>query len=760
MTFGAWNVRTLIDNDGNLCPERKTAVVARELARYNVDVAALSETRLADQGELEEIGGGYTFFWKGRPQSERRLAGVGFAIKSTIVKKLPECPQYISDRIITLRLHLPNDNFLNVISVYAPTMSNEDSVKDQFYEELCQCLTSIRSSEQILLLGDFNARVGRDSESWPGVIGNNGVGNMNSNGQLLLTLCAQFDLTITNTLFRLRDKFKTTWMHPRSKHWHLLDYAITRRRDISQVHITRVMRGAHCWTDHRLLVTKLRLRLREPRRPCRAKPISLNLDRLDCKDLQAKYQKGLTDALDVFDAQQGDLISKWKQISSTVLAVATETIGYKKRNNEDWFDQNDRALTEAFKQHRILIKRNEGNHKSSQEVRSSGDSLRKLTRKMKDRWWLEKAKKIQWLADTHQLGAFYEEMLGVDNIAGELLKYGGATSYLHLANFDRIWNEETIPPEFKISRIQTLYKNKGDRSDCNSYRGISLLSVPGKIFARVLLNRLLPVSEAILPETQFGFRPNRAPAKPSFPSGNSRKKPRTRPTFVYVLRGLRKAFDCVPREALWTLLAKLGCPEKFVRMIRLLHDEMTCCVTYNGDQSEFFPVTCGVKQGCVLAPTLFALYFSVVVSEALKQTSAGIKIRFRTDGGLFNLARLKAYTKVSHALITEIMYADDLCFVTNSAQELQNLMTNLQEVCCRFGLKISVKKTEVMASDSQGATEPIKVIIGDTELKQVNTFKYLGSTITSKCDLDAEINHRIGAASAAFGKLRAKVLHT
>ncbi|XP_063898002.1 craniofacial development protein 2-like [Helicoverpa armigera] len=267
MTFGAWNVRTLIDNDGNLCPERKTAVVARELARYNVDVAALSETRLADQGELEEIGGGYTFFWKGRPQSERRLAGVGFAIKSTIVKKLPECPQYISDRIITLRLHLPNDNYLNVISVYAPTMSNEDSVKDQFYEELSQCLTSIRSSEQILLLGDFNARVGRDSESWPGVIGNN-VGNMNSNGQLLLTLCAQFDLTITNTLFRLRDKFKTTWMHPRSKHWHLLDYAITRRRDISQVHITRVMRGAHCWTDHRLLVTKLRLRLREPRRPC------------------------------------------------------------------------------------------------------------------------------------------------------------------------------------------------------------------------------------------------------------------------------------------------------------------------------------------------------------------------------------------------------------------------------------------------------------------------------------------------------------
>ncbi|CAG4987823.1 unnamed protein product [Parnassius apollo] len=64
MTFGACNVRTLLDREENACPERKTAIVARELSRYNIDVAALSETHLSDEGELVEHGGGYTFFWK------------------------------------------------------------------------------------------------------------------------------------------------------------------------------------------------------------------------------------------------------------------------------------------------------------------------------------------------------------------------------------------------------------------------------------------------------------------------------------------------------------------------------------------------------------------------------------------------------------------------------------------------------------------------------------------------------------------------
>ncbi|KAJ2950085.1 hypothetical protein O0L34_g11426 [Tuta absoluta] len=842
MKFGAWNVRTLIDRDGNACPERKTAIVARELRRYDVDVAALSETHLADEGELVEDGGGYTFFWKGTSASEPRRSGVGFAIKNHLLKRLQECPVHISDRITTLRLHLDKDNYLNVISVYAPTLDKSDDIKDKFYEEVSQCLDSINAREQILLLGDFNARVGRDYGAWPGVLGRHGVGNMNSNGQLLLSLCAQYDLAISNTMFRLAAKHKTTWMHPRSKHWHLIDYAIMRQRDISQVQITRVMRGAHCWTDHRLVVTKLRLRLRRPRRSIVKKPAGLNVDRLKDREVRVKYAEALTEKLSPTN-ETSDVGAAWETLSCHLMEAASATLGAKDRHSEDWFDDNGEVLQAAFDKHRELLRQHNRRGGSVAVVKDSDQELRRLSRQLKDKWWRDKACQMQWLADTNQLGEFYCEVrkligasyrakvplrsldgmqlltskedvlkrwaehfknllnvdrsadlhhisllpqlplnteldkplsydevvtairqqhnkraVGIDLIPGELLKYGGMELHTSVWKlFVQMWEEERVPDDFKVSRISALYKNKGDRSDCNSYRGISLLSVPGKAFARVLLNRLKDLSEKILPETQFGFRPDRGTCEAIFSVRQLQEKSREQGRQLYLcFVDLEKAFDSVPREALWMVLEKLGCTDKFVRLLRLLHDNMQCCVSVDGEQSDFFPVTCGVKQGCVLAPTLFALYFAVVVKEVLNTVSEGVRIRFRTDGSLFNLARLRARTKVSYALITEIMYADDLCFLAESPDGLQQLMSVFHQACCKFGLKISVKKTEVMSLDTHGR-ETLAIKLGEDMLKQVDKFRYLGNTVTSKCDLDAEINSRISAAAAAFGKLRSKV---
>ena len=844
MTFATWNVRTLLDREANQGLPRKTALVSRELRRYGVDIAALSETHLADEGEMVERKGGYTFFWRGTPSSEPRRSGVGFAIKNHIASKLQECPVHISDRVTTLRLHLDTGNYINVISVYAPTMDKDDGIKAKFYEEVTQVLAKIPSREKILLMGDFNARVGRDFEAWPRVLGRHGVGNMNSNGQLLLSLCAQFELAITSTMFRLPAKYKTTWMHPRSKNWHLIDYVIVRQRDISQVHITRVMRDANavCSSDHRLVVTKLMLRLHPLRRSQGVKPKRMDLEKLQSPGIREPYVQAISGALQAIDVESGDVVANWQMLSCKIVAAASQTLGIKPRRHEDWFDDNDDILTKAIQKHRSLLRQKRDDHEA-EAVKRSGAELRKYVRGIKDKWWRDKAQCMQWLADTKQLGAFYEEVrklvgtatrtrvplksldgtqlltnrkdvldrwgehfntllnvdraadivhissmaalptinkldepltlrevivaiqqqqnkkaVGIDNVPGELLKYGGEELHQTIWKlFVQMWDQERVPDDFRVSRICSLYKNKGDRSDCNSYRGISLLTSPGKVFARILLNRLLPLSEDILPETQFGFRPNRSTCEAIFSIRQLQEKSREQGQPLYAcFVDLEKAFDSVPREALWVVLAKLGCTDKFVRMIRLLHDDMRCCVNVQGEDSEFFTVSCGVKQGCVLAPTLFALYFAVVVREALQTLSDGIRIRFRTDGGgVFNLSRLKARTKVSHATITEMMYADDLCFVAESPEGLQTLMSRLAESCRRFGLKINVCKTEVMAQTLNSAATDIK--LGEVSLKRVDKFRYLGSTVTSRCHLDNEVNSRIGAAAAAFGRLRSRV---
>nr|VZI51389.1 unnamed protein product [Spirometra erinaceieuropaei] len=143
LTLAAWNVRSLLDNPRSNRPERRTALVARELARYKVDIAALSETRFSEQGQLEEVGAGYNFYWSGRPRAERRDVGGAFAIRNDIVRRLPSLPQGINDRLMSLRLPLRGGGkFATIISAYAPTMTNPDAVRDNFYEDLHALLTT------------------------------------------------------------------------------------------------------------------------------------------------------------------------------------------------------------------------------------------------------------------------------------------------------------------------------------------------------------------------------------------------------------------------------------------------------------------------------------------------------------------------------------------------------------------------------------------------------------------------------------------
>ena len=123
LTIGAWNVRTIMDSSGSDRPQRRTALVGRELDRYKVKIAALNETLLAEEGLLKEVGAGYTFFWSGRKKEERREAGVGFAIKSHLVSKLSKG---INDRLMTLRLPLSGKRHATIVSTYASTMTNPD----------------------------------------------------------------------------------------------------------------------------------------------------------------------------------------------------------------------------------------------------------------------------------------------------------------------------------------------------------------------------------------------------------------------------------------------------------------------------------------------------------------------------------------------------------------------------------------------------------------------------------------------------------
>ena len=223
---------------------------------------------------------------------------------------------------------------------------------------------------------------------------------------------------------------------------------------------------------------------------------------------------------------------------------------------------------------------------------------------------------------------------------------------------------------------------------------------------------------------------------------------------------LTKAFDTVSRTGLWRILEKLGCPPKFLEIIKQLHEDQLGQIRLNGDLSEHFPIANGVKQGCVLAPFLFSIFFSMMLNQAQVDMSDqdGVYIRFRTDGDLFNLRRLQAHTKTTKRLFRELLFADDAALVAHTECALQQITTCFAEAAQLFGLEVSLKKTEVLHQPAPRESYSCpKIQIGQSELASVQEFTYLGCVISSDAKLDKEISNRLAKANNAFGGLYRRV---
>ena len=165
-----------------------------------------------------------------------------------------------------------------------------------------------------------------------------------------------------------------------------------------------------------------------------------------------------------------------------------------------------------------------------------------------------------------------------------------------------------------------------------------------------------------------------------------------------------------------------------------------------------------MKQGCVLAPVLFNLYFTQVLCHAVKDLKLGIYIRYRPDGSVFDLRRLAAKTKTSVKLILEALFADDCALMAHDENHLQTIVNHFAKASKMFGLTISLGKTEVLVQAANTDRPQPKITIDGEQLKCVENFRYLGSTISADGSLDKEIESRISKASQALGRLRVKVL--
>ena len=148
--------------------------------------------------------------------------------------------------------------------------------------------------------------------------------------------------------------------------------------------------------------------------------------------------------------------------------------------------------------------------------------------------------------------------------------------------------------------------------------------ISGKILVRVQLNRLNEHLEqsGLLPERKCGFRKGIGTKDMIFTARQLKEKCQEQNVDLYMtFIDLTKAFDTVSREGLWKIMAKFGCPTKFIAMVRQFDDGMLARVQSDGEFSDPVPVRNGVKQGCALASTLFSMMFSAMLTDAFQDVT-------------------------------------------------------------------------------------------------------------------------------------------
>ncbi|VDL88709.1 unnamed protein product [Schistocephalus solidus] len=205
-----------------------------------------------------------------------------------------------------------------------------------------------------------------------------------------------------------------------------------------------------------------------------------------------------------------------------------------------------------------------------------------------------------------------------------------------------------------------------------------------------------------------------------------------------------KAFDTVNRDGLWKVMQKCGYPGRFTHMVRQLHDGMTAHVTDNGTVSEAFAVTNGLKQGCVLAPTLFSLMFLAMLMDAYRDEQPGIHIAYRTNGHLLNSRRMQTSTRVSKTTVHDLLFEDNCALNTVTEEEMQRSMGLFAAGCADFWSNNLTTETVIMHEPPPSVKyNAPRINVNGAELKNVKSFAYLGSTLSRNTRIDGEVRNPI-----------------
>lgn len=748
------------------------------IRHINFDIMALSEVRRKGRCVLTLQSGNVLYH---SDRVKKNVGGVGFLINRALLTTFDvsnfKCR---SSRIcsIDLRTKRKPHKKLRLFSLYAPTSSYPEEEYEEFLAVVTQEIHTCRNLRMTpIVLGDMNARVGQ-KEPGETSVGNFSYGTRNTRGRLLVNFAENMNLKFANTCYKKDLSRLWTWRHPSGQYRHQLDYALvppslkTTNTDV----INRFLFNS----DHRMVRVNIKISkkhlFKSPRnittydwRSFEAAlshmpPSSGSVNRMH-QDIVQK----ITSAAQMSSVPEELSRKKISETTKDLLRRRTELQGSPNQHDEfvlvskearkslkqdifiHQFGKLDTALRKGRSLKKTLMNMEDGKERLVQVRRTDG-TLTTTSKEMEDsvkKFYDElynsdiRRKKIRLQRNKPPFLPFAPKEIeiamqkikagkspGKDRISSDMLRHTGSLTEEYVKLFNLIVANQEAPDGFGHSRTLLMHK-KGDATDLNNFRPLSMLPLVYKLFTRVVNNRIEQDVERSLENCQTGFRKsfstldNLQTVCQVIEKATEYKFP-----LFMAFVDLKKAFDMVEHSAIWKALDEAGVAQELIITLKNIYEEAESTVIVN-DAEIPIDVRRGVRQGDTISPRLFVLVLNTVL-RSMNWEEYGINVEGLT--------------------LNHVAFADDIALFARNKKMLEKMLTELDIGLKNVGLELSFKKTVFMCNRDYAKRTPLSC--NGNQVSHVDKFMFLGMPISMPMNFENVIKQRIASSWTIFNSLK------
>ena len=790
LKIGTWNVRTLNQLG-------KLENLRQEADALDADIIGISEVRYI--GEGKESLENYTFIYSG---GEKHQHGVGFMLKSSLQKYLiGHWP--LSERNIMIKLKAKPFN-LAIIQTYAPTSSHSDEEVEAHYQEIDKMLKEVKSTDVLIVLGDFNAKLG--NESFQNITGDFGLGKRNERGDRLIQFCIENNLIASNTFFQHPKRLLYTWKSPGDISRNQIDYILIRHRHRNSVKQCKTYPGADIGSDHNPLIAKIKIRLKRATPSNTNKKEYLDWGKLKNSEMSEKYLVDVQNRYEVLcnespvqivETNFKHIDKKWECFKNSIEYANTQAPKQAKVAKQKWMTTDILEMMEERK-----------SAKDKPDYVRLNKEIQRKCREAKENWISRKCNDIEESDrnnGTKKLHADIKELCGTqrksqsngcikskegkilferDKVLERWSEYVGdlfADTRPALPTPSNNEGPPIIPAEVR-NALRKTQSGKAPGEDGITTEMLKQLEDYGVEKLTELYNDIYTtghIPEELLLSVYITL-PKKPRATECADFRTISLMPHTLKIFLKIIQErINKRID---REVGKTQFGFRPCSgtreglfaynilaQKYIEVDQELY---TCFIDYSKafdrvhhDQLIKCLERIGLDGKDIRIITNLYWHQKAVIRidnelSAYTPIQRGVRQGCVLSPYLFNIYTEFIFREVDELKgisingknLNNIRYADDTALMADSEEKLQKIVDEVKHHSSKGGLEMNVKKTKVMLI-TRKPERPIEIKVDDASLERVHMFKYLGTQITEDARTETELKHRMYAAKAKFSSM-------